>query len=249
MRSGNHGTQSRTGGFTLIEMLIGMTIMALVVTVLYSAFSTAASTWRRQEGRTHESMRLLRLHQILRDDILALVPYQVKLEEDNGLFLAGSPSVLFYTTRNGFGSNNPARKGLFFTCVFVAETEQGQAIHLYKNPLPQKEILRQALEFKQTSSGLRPAFEPSSAIREQSIMVLDGLEQASFVFAKEDFVAFEGTEPFDEFALSEQSEGAYLEEWVEDEFPGQLLFLHTYRDKSLRLRLPILPPEGINATS
>ena len=35
-------------GFTLIEMVIAMTILALVVTVLYLAFSTAGRIWGRQ---------------------------------------------------------------------------------------------------------------------------------------------------------------------------------------------------------
>ncbi len=170
-------------GFTLIEMVIAMTILALVVTVLYLAFSSAGRVWSRQQlkgGRSEREAALLRL---LRNDLGHLAPYTFSWEKGTGFFFALGPKTLFYATTNGFGARRRGvAEGLYFSCLYLApddeaEDENGQALYLVKEFGPSRYLVEALWNFIQKPEA---GFRPDEKFRQVSLKVIDNLENVSF---------------------------------------------------------------------
>jgi len=172
-------------GFTLIEMVIAMTILALIVTVLYLAFSSAGRVWSRQQlkgGRSEREAALLRL---LRDDLGHLVPYTFSWEKGTGFFFALGPKVLFYATTNGFGARRRSiADGLYFSCLYLASdnddeagNEKGQALYLVKEFGPSRYLVEALWDFIQKPEA---GFKPDEKLRQAALKVIDNLDEVSF---------------------------------------------------------------------
>ncbi|MEA3333488.1 MAG: prepilin-type N-terminal cleavage/methylation domain-containing protein, partial [Pseudomonadota bacterium] len=136
-------------GFTLIEMVIAMTILALVVTVLYLAFSTAGRIWSRQQikgGRGEYEAALARL---MSDDLQNLVPYSFSWEKGEGFFFALGPKALFYATTSGYGARRRSAEGLYFACCYLQESQEkeGFALYLVKELGPKKILIETLWDF------------------------------------------------------------------------------------------------------
>ena len=68
---------SIAGGFTLIEMLLAVTIFAMVVTVMFSSFRLGISAWTQGERDIEFHQRIRALTDVLYRQISAAYPYWV----------------------------------------------------------------------------------------------------------------------------------------------------------------------------
>ncbi|MFW5791101.1 MAG: PulJ/GspJ family protein [Desulfohalobiaceae bacterium] len=240
-------------GFTLIETVIALTVMALVVTILYAAFSTATRTWERQGRRTEPLQRHLQLVRLLSRDLLQSVPYTFSWERGKHSFVAGGPTTLFYVTKSGLGSPDRPGQGLFFTCLYLAgDAEEGQELFIYKRTVPEQELAEELSRFTAAGAGVETPFSPAESVREKSIRVLSELTDASFSFASEEFRPFAANAPpyeGDVSLLAETEEELPvlpLETWTQKELPGQILFSYRFQGRPFTLHVPVAkdaPPE------
>ena len=166
-------------GFTLIEMVIAMTILALVVMILYLAFSSAGRIWSRQQVKGGLGEHEAALARLLNDDLQSLAPYSFSWEKGEGFFFALGPSALFYATTSGYGARQRSAEGLYFTCLYLQESEEkeGSALYLAKEMGPKTFLVEALWDFIQ---GPEKNLVVNEVLREASHLILDGLANASF---------------------------------------------------------------------
>ncbi|MCD6533820.1 MAG: prepilin-type N-terminal cleavage/methylation domain-containing protein [Deltaproteobacteria bacterium] len=208
------------GGFTLIEMVIAMTILALVVTVLYLAFSTAGRIWSRQQikgGRGEHEAALARL---LSDDLQNLVPYSFSWERGQGFFFALGPKALFYATTSGYGARQRSAEGLYFACCYLQESqeEEGFALYLAKEMGPKNFLVEALSDFTKAPEKNMVVNE---ALREASLLILDGLTEASFAVVGDPEKLNLPEGDIDESALIERG---VTRNWSRKTLPENILF-------------------------
>ncbi|MBN2808031.1 MAG: prepilin-type N-terminal cleavage/methylation domain-containing protein [Deltaproteobacteria bacterium] len=226
-------------GFTLIEMVIALTILALVVMVLYLAFANAGRIWTRQQVKGGFSEHEAVLARLLDDDLQNLVPYSFSWEKGEGFFFAVGPSALFYVTTSGYGARQRAAEGLYFACLYLQESQakEGQSLYLAKEMGPKKFLVEALWDFKDAPD---KSLVVSERLSEASLLVLDGLTNAAIdvVVDPEKLNLPEGE--LDERALLERGE---RRNWSRNTLPENLLFRYD-NPKGVKqaLLLALVPP-------
>ncbi|HDS16237.1 MAG TPA: prepilin-type N-terminal cleavage/methylation domain-containing protein [Proteobacteria bacterium] len=232
-------------GFTLIEMVIAMTILALVVVVLYLAFSSAGRIWTRQQLRSGEGEREAALVRLLSDDLEKLVPYSYSWEKGQGFFFALGSRALFYATTSGFGSRQRGAQGIYFACCYLEKDAagEGDALYLIKTWGPNIRLLDALAEFSRNPAG---SLDLDEQLRESALLVLDGLGEAGFaVIAQPEKLDLSG---------GAQAGGALVEDealprnWSHKLLPGAVFFSYSNREGvPRRFLLPLMvPPEPLH---
>ncbi len=102
MIQGNKGQKSgryNQSGFTLLELIVSMTILSLVTVLIGSGFRLALDSWEKGETETEWTQRLRVLSMLLTQQLKSAYPYKV----DDGnekvvLFEGESDSMLFVTS-------------------------------------------------------------------------------------------------------------------------------------------------------
>jgi len=177
----NYRRWGSVAGFTLIELLISLTILSLLITVLYQAFATATQVWTRQELFDETKARQIAVRRLLEDDFNQIVSYHYRHEKGEYSFFAGSSSVLFYATRNGFGARNRDQYGLFFVCCYLQSEEDGsKSLRIYKTAFPEKKLLTAFEEFLQKNRQDQGVWVVPVELNEESLKVIEGLSLATF---------------------------------------------------------------------
>ncbi len=172
--------------FTLIEVLISMTIMALVVTVLYQAFATATRVWNNQQLFDETAARQQAAARLLRDDFARLAPYTWNDGSGKHTFFAAGEQVLFYVTRNGFGCLERGRARLFFTCCYLTRTEDDSySLMLYKVAQPRLELCKALGNY---AAAAVQSWKAPQEMREHSVTILSGLSSGSFSFDRQRYL-------------------------------------------------------------
>ncbi len=231
-------------GFTLIEMVIAMTILALVVMVLYLAFSSAGRIWTRQQikgGRGEHEAALARL---LSDDLQNLVPYSFSWEKGEGFFFALGPSALFYATTSGYGARQRSVEGLYFACCYLKESEdeEGFALYIAKEMGPKTFLIEALWDFIQ---GPEKSLVANETLSEASLIVLDGLTNASFAVVSDPEKLNLPEGEVEEGALIESD---MIRNWSSKTLPANILFRYENSDAGKRnLLLALEPPPQLPA--
>lgn len=228
-------------GFTLLELIISMTIISMIVLVLYFAFSIGVRTWESDESADDIETRLEATLRLIEDDFRNIVPYDMNWERGALTLFAGGPRTVFYVTGNGTGAVSGAGAGLFFSMLYVDECPEtsDNCLFLYKSPVPSPEFVRAVDGFKDEGELRRGFFSPGTEIAEESILVLEGLIESSFSYSSEGFIPFAGTE-------HEETEQSMLEEdvlseesWTSEELPGQARVAFVFEDREFAVQVQV----------
>ncbi len=92
-------------GFTLLELLISLTILALIFVTVLGAIRVGTRSWESGEQRAEESQRARTLHETLARDLSMLYPLRLKEQTTEVMVFRGKPdSVEFATLPQGFGA-------------------------------------------------------------------------------------------------------------------------------------------------
>lgn len=90
------------GGFTLIELTIGMTLLALMSMILYGAFYVGQRAVEKSQARTEESQRMRSVEEVLASYIRSAHPYRPSLK-DPFLLFSGKENSLTFVSALSFG--------------------------------------------------------------------------------------------------------------------------------------------------
>jgi general secretion pathway protein J len=86
-------------GFTLLEILIAMTIMSIITLIVGSVFRLGVNSWDKGEAETGETQKLRILSGLLSQQIKSAYPYKMLIDEDQTTIFKGeSDSLMFVTT-------------------------------------------------------------------------------------------------------------------------------------------------------
>ncbi len=86
-------------GFTIIEMIVSMTIMSLVAMSIAYGFYIGTDAWKRGERETGETQKLRVLSGLFYQQLKSAYPYQMDIDDEKVVFFEGeSDSITFVTT-------------------------------------------------------------------------------------------------------------------------------------------------------
>ncbi len=114
-----------TNGFTLLEMLVSITIFSLVIVVLYTGFRLAVRSWESGE-RTHAAVSELRLAgSFIRRHAAQAFPLAISESNAWRLWFEGEPGrVVFVTTMPAYLGQG----GLYEMTLNVDESQDGATL-------------------------------------------------------------------------------------------------------------------------
>lgn len=257
-------TAAARAGFTLIEVVVALTVMALVITTLYVGFSTALSVWSKQEGRGREARREALTMRLFGMDMLKAAPYTQRWQQGTTHVFQGGPRTLFYVTRNGFGASDRGPGGLYFSCFFLLPAAQagnlppglkeeeatGETLQLVKVGYPAEWFMGEASAFATMSQESRAQYTPGEEFLDHAVFLLGGLTDASLSYDGEEELTLELARTLTEDLASEEGglEPPALPEdfWSMEELPTRILLSYVRdgkRRQSLVSPLPYLPLE------
>ena len=118
--------QQPVQGFTLLEMLIGLSLLGVLLILVYSSLNVGVRAWDSGDKRVAEASHQRIVHAFLRRDLAQVFPVRWRgIAEPKIAFEGGKSSVRFVTTLNlGAGAKEG---GLQWGELFVAADEEGAA--------------------------------------------------------------------------------------------------------------------------
>jgi len=75
-------------GFTLVEVMITLTILGFILLIIFGGFRLSYSAWERGDSTKEELQRRRIISQLISQQIKSIVPYRIKTEKAEGDYLA-----------------------------------------------------------------------------------------------------------------------------------------------------------------
>jgi general secretion pathway protein J len=90
---------SPCSGFTLVELIVAITILSLVTLIIGNGFRLGMDAWSKGEAEAGATQRFRVLSGLMSQQLASAYPYTVEVEDEKvALFNGESDSVLFVTT-------------------------------------------------------------------------------------------------------------------------------------------------------
>jgi general secretion pathway protein J len=77
-----------TTGFTLIEVMVTLTILGFILLIIFGAFRLGLSAWSRGESTKEEYQKIRVITQLISQQIKSVVPFKIKTKKAEGNYLA-----------------------------------------------------------------------------------------------------------------------------------------------------------------
>lgn len=170
MRIKGYNRSASTAGFTLVELLLAITLMAILLGLTYSGLRAATRSTERGEEKLAIAGEIRASHQFIRKQLNQMLPLAfAELEYDNGsrvMFLGDSRSIQFVAPMPGYlGSGGPQVQ-----LLELADGDDGDV-----------------LQFRHT---LLQYFEEEFLYDRDPIVLLENVETAEFEFVGRDEEGF-----------------------------------------------------------
>jgi len=204
---------SHPRGFTLLEVVVTMTIFGLIVLIVFGAFRLGLHAWDRGEQTREEYQRQRTATQLIHRQIKSMVPYKIKTQKAEGDYLAfeGKGRSLKFVSTLSLKAARP--DGLVFAVYeFKDGGSEGGRLVAYEKRVVNKDF-----------------FEEGPA-EDQGISVLEGLSDVRFEYFRE------------EDKEKTRAEG-WMNEWSakeEKELPSAIRMILTFKNgKSEKEETPL----------
>ena len=87
---------SRESGFTLLELIVALMLLALMSSLLYGTLSLSADTWDRGEAKAARAADMRLTEEFLRQSLTAQHPLRLHKSADQPLYFQGARDTLAY---------------------------------------------------------------------------------------------------------------------------------------------------------
>ncbi len=166
MKSGSHvTTPGRSLGFTLVEMLLAMTLMSMLLALAYGGLRASTRATERGQVILEESGRIRMAHQFVRKQLNQMMPLvfmESEDQEERSVFEGSSNKIRYVALMPGYlGFGGPQVQELTFQ-----QGEEGLVLVI--------------------SHALLQDFEEEKLYERAPIMLLDRIDQAEFQFLQLD---------------------------------------------------------------
>jgi general secretion pathway protein J len=113
-------------GFTLLELMIAMALLALLSSLLYGSLSMSAASWNRGEARAEQSADMRLAFQFLRQSLTAQHPLRMHKVVEQPLYFQGAHDSLAYA------AVIPGRAGggIYYFRLALADSDNGKSLVL-----------------------------------------------------------------------------------------------------------------------
>ncbi len=116
--------QSSETGFTLLELLISLTILALIFVTVLGAIQVGSKSWESGEQRAEENLRTRTFFDTLARELTMLYPLRVKAEDKEVVVFRGnSDSLSFATLPESYGAEPFSH--MIRVVTYAVEAERG----------------------------------------------------------------------------------------------------------------------------
>ena len=169
-------------GVTLLELLVSMTIVALLATTALFAWRVGVSAWEKANEQLEHDRTVLAAHHLVSEQIASMLPYQAQVERGGRvLFFQGEAETARFVTR--YSLTHRAASGLYLAEYHVAEQTDGtKQLLLQETPVWGNEELGARIAGRESEAGvLRTQFHPFER-GPATVVLLEGLEECRFEY-------------------------------------------------------------------
>ncbi len=149
-------------GFTLLEVIVTMTILGFILLIVFGAFRLGLSAWEKGESTKENQQKVRALSQLVSQQIKSIVPYRIKSQKAGGDYLAfeGKARSLKFVSALPIRAKQP--EGFVYVVYEFREggREGGQLV-LYEQRVLNKDFF----EDKPKEELSAPLFEGVSGVR------------------------------------------------------------------------------------
>jgi general secretion pathway protein J len=192
-----------TTGFTLIEVMVALTILGFILLMVFGAFRLGLSAWEKGESAKEEYQNVRIISQLISRQMKSIVPYKIKTQKAEGDYLAfeGKLHVLKFVSAIPI----KARQSEGFVYVIYELKEggrEGSRLVLYEQRALNRDFLEE---------------EPK---QELGVALLEGISDVRFEYYREE-------DP------EKNRTTEWVEEWnvkEEKELPKAIRMTITYKD-------------------
>ena len=163
----------RLAGFTLIELMVALLLLALMSSVLYGSLSLSATSWDRGEAKAEQAGDMRQTGEFLRQALAAEHPLRLHKAVDQPLFFAGANDSL------AFAGATPGRVGggIYYFRIALAPGGESSKL-LLSRVIPDYSALK------------APSFDAADAS-----VLADGIAQLKFSYFGRDPDANDAVDP------------------------------------------------------
>lgn len=126
--------QRNASGFTLLELLLSMTITAVIIAMVYGIFHVAVRAWERGERDIDSQQRLRAVSQLLMTQLRSIrMTRAIFQKDDQSVNFDGQPQRIAFVSAIAL---NPANRDHAVIVQYETEsTEAGMVLYLLEQPL------------------------------------------------------------------------------------------------------------------
>jgi prepilin-type N-terminal cleavage/methylation domain-containing protein len=124
---------STSAGFTLLELLISMTVLSLLATTILFGWRIATSAWQKANTYLAASRLVTETNHLLEEQIASMLPYQARTDIGNIVFFQGEPKTARFVSR--YSLEGRSSSGLY-EIEYQLEEENDRSCHLLLNESP-----------------------------------------------------------------------------------------------------------------
>jgi general secretion pathway protein J len=159
---------SGRAGFTLLEVIITLTILGFIVLIISGAFRLGLSAWDRGEQTREEYQRQRTATQLISRQIKSVMPYKIKTQKAEGDYLAfeGKGQSLKFVSTLSLKAARP--EGLVFAIYEFKEDQEGGRLVVYEKRVVNKDFFEEGPK------------------EEEGVSVLEGLSNVRFEYYREE---------------------------------------------------------------
>lgn len=217
-RVGAGADVSVSSGFTLIEVIVTLTILGFIILMVSGTFRLGLSAWEKGDSIKEDYQKIRMISQLLSRQIKSAVPYKMKTEKAEGDYLAfeGKPHSLRFVSAVAMKAKRP--EGFVYVVYqFKDEGEKKGRLVLYEQRALNRNFFEDDLK------------------EDSALTFFEGVSQVRFEYYREANQEKNQTEE-------------WIEEWnakEEKELPKALRMTVTYwneRGKEESSRITVLAP-------
>jgi general secretion pathway protein J len=124
-------SKEKTLGFTLVEVMVTLTILGFVLLIIFGVFRLGISSWEKGETAREEYQRVRIASQLISQQLKSVIPYKIKSQKAEGDYLAfeGSAKTLKFVSTLSLKARKPS--GFIYATYEFQEGERngGRLVH------------------------------------------------------------------------------------------------------------------------
>lgn len=190
-------------GFTLIEVIVTLTVFGFILLIIFGAFRLGLSAWERGESTREEYQKVRTINQLISRQIKSIVPYKIKTKKAEGDYLAFEGKTDSLKFVSAFPIRNKQPEGFVYAIYEFKEGEkEGGSLILYEQRALNKDF------FEETPK------------EESGVALFEGISKVQFEYYREGDPEKNRTEE-------------WVKEWnakEEKELPKALRLIITYKN-------------------